>query len=90
MERKTFNIIFYVRKNKENIDKEVPLFMRLTINGRRWDSALKIKIHPSKWDAKRQVAIDDDDERYSNLVNETIESFRWKSQWPLPHLAGLY
>jgi hypothetical protein len=35
--------------------------MRLTINERRWYSALKIKIHPSKWDAKRQAAIDDDD-----------------------------
>ena len=52
--------------------------MRLTINGRRWDSALNIKILPSKWDAKRQIAIDDHDERYSNLVNETIESFRFR------------
>jgi integrase len=52
--------------------------MRLTINGRRWDSALKIKIGPSKWDAKRQVAISDNDEKDSNLINETIESLRFR------------
>jgi hypothetical protein len=32
MERNTFNIIFYVRKNKEKKDGEASLFMRLTIN----------------------------------------------------------
>jgi hypothetical protein len=62
MERNTFNIIFYVRKNKVKKDEEASLFIRLTINGRRWDSALKIKIDHSKWDAKRQVAISDNDE----------------------------
>ncbi|OFY62534.1 MAG: hypothetical protein A2Y71_10440 [Bacteroidetes bacterium RBG_13_42_15] len=78
MERNTFNIIFYVRKNKVKKDGDASLFMRLTINGRRWDSALKIKIDPSKWDAKRQVAISDNDEKDLNLINETIESLRFR------------
>lgn len=78
MERNTFNIIFYVRKNKVKKDGEAFLFLRLTINGRRWDSSLKIKIDPSKWDAKRQIAISDNDEKDSNLINETIESLRFR------------
>jgi hypothetical protein len=78
MKRNTFNIIFYVGKNKVKKDEEASLFMRLTINGRHRDSALKIKINPSKWDAKRQVAISDNGEKDSNLINETIESLGFR------------
>jgi hypothetical protein len=54
MERLTFNICFFVRKNRKNKDGKVPLFLRITINGRRWDSALKIGVDPARWDAKKQ------------------------------------
>lgn len=78
MERNTFNIIFYIRKDKAKKEGDASLFMRLTINGKRWDSALKIKLDSSKWDAKKQVAIDNNDDRDSNLINETIESIRFR------------
>lgn len=41
MERGTFKILFYFRKNKLKKDGKAPLLMRLTVNGKRWDSALK-------------------------------------------------
>jgi len=78
MERQTFNICFFVRKNKKNKDGKVPLFLRITNNGKRWDSALKIGVDPGRWDAKKQIEIIEDGAKYSNLVNETIESLRFR------------
>jgi integrase len=50
--------------------------MRVTVNGRRWDSALKVRINPNNWDPMKEKAIGDDS--FSNLVNETIESTKFR------------
>ena len=57
-------------------DGKAPLLMRITINGRRWDSALKVGIDPDNWDQKRERATGNI--RYSNLINETIESTKFR------------
>jgi hypothetical protein len=44
MERNTFNILFYIRRNKLLKDGKVPILMRITINGRRWDSSLQLGV----------------------------------------------
>jgi integrase len=50
--------------------------MRLTVNGRRWDTALKVAINPIDWDPKKEKATGEDS--FSNLVNETIESAKFR------------
>lgn len=50
--------------------------MRVTVNGKRWDSALKVRINPKNWDPVKEKAIGDDS--FSNLVNETIESTKFR------------
>ena len=69
MERNTFNILFYISKNKLIKDGKAPLLMRITINGRRWDSALKVGIYPDKWYQKRERA--NKDIRYQIFINIT-------------------
>jgi integrase len=76
MERNTFNILFYVRKNKLKKDGKAPLLVRFTVNGRRWDSALKVGVDLNNWDSKRERAIGNDGD--SNLVNEAIESTKFR------------
>jgi integrase len=66
----------YIRKYKLNKEGKVPLLMRVTVNGRRWDSALKVRINPNNWDPVKEKAIGDDS--FSNLVNETIESTKFR------------
>jgi Arm DNA-binding domain len=56
----------YIRKYKLNKERKVPLLMRVTVNGRRWDSALKVRINPNNWDPLKEKAIGDDS--FSNLV----------------------
>jgi integrase len=77
MERDTFNILFYFRKNKLKNDGKAPLLMRITVNGKRWDSALKVGVDPKYWNQQKEKVIGGD-ERDSNLVNETIESTKFR------------
>lgn len=76
MDRNTFKILFYFRKKKLNKDGKAALLMRLTINGRRWDSTLKVGVDPKEWDQQKEKATGGDS--VSNLVNETIESTKYR------------
>ncbi|MFA5818113.1 MAG: site-specific integrase [Bacteroidales bacterium] len=66
----------FIRKYRLNKDGKAPLLLRLTVNGRRWDSALKVAINPNDWDPIKEKATGDDN--FSNLVNDTIESIKFR------------
>ncbi len=51
MERNTFNINFYVQKTRVAKNGEVPVLMRVTINGQRVVTSVNLKIELSKWNA---------------------------------------
>jgi len=76
METNRCTIRVYIRKYKVRKDGKAPLLMRLTVNGRRWDSALKVAINPGDWDQRKEKATGEDS--FSNLANETIESTRFR------------
>jgi hypothetical protein len=44
----------------ENKSGRLPVLMRLTINGKRWDSALIVELNPDDWDANKEKATGDD------------------------------
>jgi len=50
----------FIRKYRLNKDGKAPLLMRLTVNGRRWDSALKTSIDPKDWDQRKEKATGED------------------------------
>jgi hypothetical protein len=70
MERETFKLLFLIRKNKLLKDGTAPILMRITVNRKRWDSALKVGVIPADWDQQKERAIGE--VRYSNLVNERL------------------
>lgn len=72
----TFSIFFYIRKSRLLKDGKAPLLMRITVNGKRWDSAVKIGVDINNWDAKREKAIAKDEG--SNSINNTIESIKFR------------
>jgi integrase len=76
METNRCTIRVFIRKYRLTKDGKAPLLMRLTVNGRRWDSALKVAINPYEWDPIKEKATGDDS--FSNLVNETIESAKFR------------
>ena len=56
MERTTFSLLFYIRRDKLNKRGEAPIFMRLTINGERADASIKRFIEPHAWNSDKGKA----------------------------------
>ena len=56
MERRTFGLLFYIRRDKTNKKGEAPVFMRLTINGERADASIKRFIEPHAWNSAKGKA----------------------------------
>lgn len=56
MERTTFGLLFYIRRDKTNKKGEAPVFMRLTINGERADTSIKRFIEPHAWNSAKGKA----------------------------------
>ena len=50
--KSTFNILFYLRKNRPSENGMVPIMGRITINGERAQFNTKTEVYPSQWDAK--------------------------------------
>ena len=51
MNRSTFNISFYVQKTRVAKNGEVPVVMRVTVNGQRVVTSVNLKVDPKKWNA---------------------------------------
>ena len=56
MERTSFSLLFYIRRDKTNKKGEAPVFMRLTINGERADASIKRFIEPHAWNSAKGKA----------------------------------
>lgn len=56
MERTTFGLLFYIRRDKTNKKGEATVFMRLTINGERADASIKRFIEPHAWNSAKGKA----------------------------------
>ena len=50
--RRTFSLLFLTRKSKLLKNGEVPVYLRITVNGKSKELALKRSIAPGLWDAK--------------------------------------
>ena len=49
MERVTFKILFYVKKTRIAKNGEVPVMLRVTVNGQRAETSVNLKINPKFW-----------------------------------------
>jgi hypothetical protein len=48
MERVTFKILFYVKKTRVAKNGEVPVMLRVTVNGQRAETSVNLKVNPAK------------------------------------------
>lgn len=76
MKKSTFSICFFAKKSKLLSNGMAPLFLRITINGQRWETSLKIGVDKQKWDSRKEKSRGSD--RNSNLVNDMIDTTRDK------------
>lgn len=71
---KTFNLLFYIKKNKIRINGTAPIYLRITIDGKAAEIAAKRYIDPKKWDNKSQKAVGNTQEAKTlNSYLKTLE-----------------
>lgn len=51
MKRTTFKICFYIQKSRIAKDGQVPILLRVTINGQRSVASVNLKVNPKNWNA---------------------------------------
>lgn len=76
MKRATFSILFYVKKTKTLKNGEIPMFVRITVNGKNCEFSLHRSIKPTLWDSKTGKASGRTKE--AQAVNEYLEHFKFK------------
>ncbi len=71
---KTFNLLFFVKKNKIRTNGTAPIYLRITIDGEAAEIAAKRYIDPKKWDNKSQKAVGNSQEAKTlNSYLKTLE-----------------
>ncbi|MBS1566279.1 MAG: site-specific integrase [Bacteroidetes bacterium] len=71
---RTFSILFHKLESKAQPDNTVPIYMRLTIDGKRAEISTKRYVDPDKWDAKAQKLSGKTDEvKAFNSYLKTLE-----------------
>ena len=72
----TFNILFFIRKDKANSEGEAPIYLRITVDGVRSHYAVKRYIHPNRWDSKANKAKGSKED--ARQLNEYLDTLRNK------------
>ncbi len=74
MERNTFKTLFYVKKTRVAKNGEVPVMLRITVNGQRAETSVNLKVNPKFWNAVAGRSIGDSRRDYE--VNARIDTIR--------------
>ncbi len=51
---KTFNLLFYLKKSKKNKQGQSPIYLRITVDGKRAEISTKRYVEPAKWNNEAQ------------------------------------
>lgn len=74
VKKSTFNVAFILRKDKILASGDVPLVVRITLNGERAEFNAKVTIHPDKWDNKKGLV--PGNSIYSKRINSYIATLK--------------
>lgn len=81
---KTFNLLFFIKKNKIRANGTAPIYLRITIDGKAADIAAKRYIDPQKWDVKAHKALGNTQEAKTlNLYLKTLEQQVYDSHYQM-------
>ncbi|GEO08703.1 site-specific integrase [Segetibacter aerophilus] len=74
----TFSLLSYIRRDKANKDSLAPVYLRITLDGKRAEISTKTFVDPLKWNAAKgrlKSAFQD-----SKRLNQTIETFEHRAR----------
>ncbi|MDT3403598.1 site-specific integrase [Mucilaginibacter terrae] len=73
-QKSTFGVIFYLRKYKAVKSGRVPIYARITVNGRRTDLSVKRSVEPANWNEHKGMAKGSREE--ISKLNKYLEEYR--------------
>lgn len=76
-QKANFSLIFYISRTKAKKNGEVPVLMKININGNRVVMNLQRSINPNDWDSARARALGRTNE--ARIFNEYLETIRVKA-----------
>lgn len=76
MERKTFKILFFIKKTRVSKNGEVPVLLRVTVNGLRAETSVNLKVNPKLWHAQTGRTLGTDAK--SEELNNTLDTIKLK------------
>jgi site-specific recombinase XerD len=76
MVRRTFSIMFMIRKNKKLKNQDVPIYMRITVDGERAEISIKRTVNPGFWNEVKGCA--KSGTQYAKELNYFLEQMRHK------------
>ena len=52
--KQTFTVLLFLKTSKINSKRKAPIYVRITINGKRSEMSIKQFIEPDKWNSTKQ------------------------------------
>jgi site-specific recombinase XerD len=79
-QKSNFSLVVYISRTKEKKNGEVPVLMKININGERVVMQLQRSIHPNNWDSKRAKVIGRSHEarEFNDYIDSVITRTRQK------------
>lgn len=86
IQKHTFSLLPYIIKDKQNALGLAPLYLRVTVDGKRAKVSLIIYVDPQKWKAGNGRLKGTSEE--AKRVNAAIDSFEYRARTIYNHLLG--
>lgn len=74
MKNSTFKVLYFVKRTKQLKDGNLPVFVRITMNGQRSEFSLQRSIDENQWDAKKGKA--KGNTKQSRELNNYLDTFQ--------------
>jgi len=72
----TFSVLFYIRKDKRVRSEKAPIYLRITVNGKRSEQSIKRSIDTERWDS--DLGYVKGNKRDAKEINLLIDNLRLK------------
>ena len=76
MKRMTFKILFFVQKTRVAKNGEIPVLLRVTVNGQRAVTSINLKVDPARWNAVAGKSIGNT--RKDDELNARLDTVRMR------------
>jgi integrase len=70
----TLNLLCFIKRSKVDASQNVPLYLRISVNGERAEISLKRFVDPKQWDSKKQQMKGRSEQ--SKVVNDYIQTMK--------------